>query len=120
MEGLSEGTIRTGTVSKRTYRFLQQTVLSLVAAPPRKWSYVKPIVVSIVFYCLLRMSAAAWLGRPLGTLPGGGILVQLLFYVPVVAIAVITFWHNHWIHRRKLSAWERRFMCQDCGMIFSM
>lgn len=117
-EGLSEGSIRIGRVSTRTYRLQQQTAMSWIAAPPRKWSYAKPILLWILFYCLFRLIAGAWLGPPVSAMPRSEVLIQTLFYCPILVIAAVTFWHNQWLYNEKLNNWKRQCMCQQCGTIF--
>lgn len=119
-EGLSKGKISIGIFSTRTYKIQQQTELSKIAAPPRKWSYLKPIVLALLFYGLFRKIADAWFGHPLTDVSDGVILSQMLFCGPIVAIVIGTFWHNRRVYMRKLKNWERQFLCQQCGAIFSL
>jgi hypothetical protein len=91
-------------------RSTHESKLSKVAAPPKKWAIVKPLLYGVVgAFCLVLvpLKGQAW---------------NLLFAVCCVAVVVYllaALLHNMRRYPEALRSWESSFMCQRCGTIVS-
>lgn len=117
-EGISHGTVKVSGSFATGYA-VHQTGLSRIAAPPQKRGYGRPILLTILLYILLRVLLDWLIGfRSLQKIPGNEIVMQLLFWGPIIAIVVMRFRYNHSTYPEKFRDWQNRFMCQRCGIIF--
>lgn len=107
-------------VGGATTKGTQQTEISKVLAPPRKWSYLKLLGWSIlvffsvgwiVFYVnAITRNSSSFYSLPLtiyGVLSAG--IFVFLFLV---------YWrHNYFTFQRQYARWDRSFICQRCGKV---
>lgn len=49
---------------------------------------------------------------------GDDIVFAVIFFAPIVVIVLLIFRHNRSTYRERLREWERRYVCQDCGVVF--
>jgi hypothetical protein len=94
------------------------TQLSRVLSPPRKWSYVRLILGSLVvtlapFFAYVVFVASS--PPPVSTLP----MKMYVFVAPFVfLVLVFLVWrHNHLRFPREYAQWNRSFICQRCGAV---
>jgi len=107
-------------VGRATTKGTQQTEVSKVLTPPKKWSYVKLFGRSvlvflsvgwIVFYVhTVETNSSSVLSLPLG--------IYGILGIGIVAGVCILFWkHNHTTYPRQFAQWEQSFICQRCGTV---
>jgi len=105
-------------VGKAVTQGVHWTQLSKVLSPPRKWSYVRLILGSLVVtlaalfaYVIFVASSAP----PVTTLP----LKMYVFLAPVVflVLAFAVWRHNHLKFPQEYERWDRSFICQRCGAV---
>jgi hypothetical protein len=108
------GFVLGGTTAKGTH----QSELSVLLAPPEKWSYLRLI---------FRFSIAVFVGflayvifvivstPPVSSLP----IKLLVFLAPIAfcALVFLTWRHNNLIYPPRFVRWDRSFICQRCGAV---
>src|ERR1700730_9909048 len=103
-------------VGRATTRGTHQTELSRQLSPPRKWSYLKLIVWSVVFSLVaLVVYVRSVMAEPA---PASSLPVRLyaLFSPMVFLVLLALYWrHNHSTHSRQYALWDRSFVCERCG-----
>jgi hypothetical protein len=97
---------------------VQQTELSKVLSPPRKWSYVRLIFGSLVVTLAALFAYVVFVASsapPVSTLP----MKMYVLLAPVgFLVLVFLFWrHNHVRFPQEYAQWNRSFMCQRCGTV---
>jgi hypothetical protein len=107
-------------VSRGTTKGTQQTEISRVLAPPRRWSYLKLIgravlvflsVGWIVFY----VNTVAKNSSPVASVP---LTVYSLLSAGVfVALFLVYAKHNQSTYPRQFAKWDRSFICERCGTV---
>jgi hypothetical protein len=105
-------------VGKAVTQGVHWTQVSKLLGPPRKWSYVRLILGSLVVTLAALFAYVVFVASgtpPVSTLP----LKLYVFLAPVVFLA-LTFavWrHNHLRFPREYAQWNRSFICQRCGAV---
>jgi hypothetical protein len=94
------------------------TQLSKVLSPPRKWSYVKLVLGSLVVALAALFAYVIFVASsppPVSTLP----LKMYVFLAPVVflVLAFAVWRHNHLRFPKEYAQWDRSFICQRCGAV---
>jgi hypothetical protein len=94
------------------------TQLSKRLSPPRKWSYVRLILGSVVVTLAALFAYVVFVASsppPVTTLP----LKMYVSLAPVVflALAFAVWRHNHLRFPREYARWNRSFICQRCGAV---
>jgi hypothetical protein len=94
------------------------THLSKVLSPPRKWSYVRLILGSLVVTLAAVFAYIVFVASsppPVSTLP----LKMYVFLAPVgfLVLAFAVWRHNHLRFPKEYAQWERSFICQRCGAV---
>jgi hypothetical protein len=94
------------------------TQLSNVLSPPRKWSYARLILGSLIVTLAALFAYVIFVASstpPVSTLP-----LKLYVFPAFVVFLVLAFavWrHNHLKFPRDYGRWERSFICQRCGAV---
>lgn len=107
-------------VGSGTTKGIQQTAISRMVAPPRKWSYKR-----LVGWSVLGFLAAGWIvfyantvvtnSQTVSSVP---LTVYTVLAVCAFAGAFAGFWrHNHSIYPREFARWERSYVCGRCGTV---
>lgn len=107
-------------VGSGTTKGIQQTAISRMVTPPRKWSYKR-----LVGWSVLGFLAAGWIVFYANTVVTNS---QTVSSVPLTVYAVLAvcafagafagFWrHNHSIYPREFARWERSYVCGRCGTV---
>jgi fatty acid desaturase len=94
------------------------TQLSKVLRPPRKWSYVRLILGSIVATVAATFAYIVFVAS--GTPPVSTLPLKLYVFLAPMVFLVLTFavWrHNHLKFPREYARWDRSFICQRCGAV---
>jgi hypothetical protein len=94
------------------------TELSKVLSPPRKWSYMRLILGSLMVTLAALFAYVVFVAStrpPVSTLP----LKMYVFLAPVVflVLAFAAWRHNHLAFPREYARWDRSFICQRCGAV---
>jgi hypothetical protein len=94
------------------------TRLSKVLSPPRKWSYVRLILGSLVVTVVALFAYVVFVASnppPVTTLP----LKMYIFLTPLVflALAFAVWRHNHRRFPKEYAQWNCSFICQRCGAV---
>ena len=94
------------------------TQLSKVLSPPRKWSYVRLILGSLIVTLAALFAYVVFVTSsppPVTTLP----LKLYVFLAPLVflALAFAVWRHNHLGFAKEYAQWNRSFICQRCGAV---
>jgi hypothetical protein len=94
------------------------TQLSKLLIPPRKWSYVRLILGSLVVTLGALFAYVIFVASsppPVTTLP----MKMYVFVAPVLfLLLVFLFWtHNHLRFPQEYARWDRSFICQRCGAV---
>ena len=94
------------------------TQLSKLLSPPRKWSYVRLILGSLVVTLAALFAYVVFVASsppPVSTLP----LKMYVFLAPVIfLVLVFLLWrHNHLRFPQEYARWNRSFICQRCGAV---
>lgn len=97
---------------------VQWTQLSNVISPPRKWSYVRLIVGSLVVTLAALFAYVVFVASsspPVSTFP----MKMYVFLSPVVflVLAFAVWRHNRLRFPQEFARWERSFICQRCGAV---
>jgi hypothetical protein len=105
-------------VGKAVTQGVHWTQLSQVLSPPRKWSYVRLILGSLVVTLAALFAYVIFVASsppPVSTLP----LKMYVFLAPVVFLvfAFAVWRHNHLTFPREYARWDRSFICQRCGAV---
>jgi len=94
------------------------TQLSKVLSPPRKRSYVRLILGSLVVTLAALFAYVVFVASsppPVSTLP----MKMYVFVAPIVfLILIVSVWrHNHLRFPREYARWDRSFICQRCAAV---
>src|SRR3984885_10083168 len=94
------------------------TQLSKVLSPPRKWSYVRLFLGSLVGTLAALFAYVIFVASsppPVSTLP----MKMYVFLAPVIflVLAFAVWRHNHLRFPREYARWDRSFICQRCGAV---
>jgi hypothetical protein len=105
-------------VGRAVTRGIQQTELSKALSPPRKWSYLKLILRSMVVTACALGAYVVFVASstpPVSTLP----LKLYVFLAPVIfALVALAVWrHNRLVYPLRYAKWDRSFLCQRCGTV---
>jgi hypothetical protein len=105
-------------VGKAVTQGVHWTQLANVISPPRKWSYVRLILGSVVVTLAALFAYVVFVASsppPVTTLP----LKMYVFLAPVVflVLALAVWRHNHLRFPREYARWDRSFICQTCGAV---
>ena len=105
-------------VGKAVTQGVHWTQLSTVLSPPRKWSFVRLILESLVVTLAALFAYVIFVASsppPVSTLP----LKMYVFLAPVVFLVLaLTVWrHNHLRFPKEYARWDRSFICQRCGAV---
>ena len=103
-------------VGRAITRGTYQTELSRQLSPPRKWSYLKLVVWSVVFSLVaLVVFVRSVMAEPA---PASSLPVRLYaLFSPMVFLTLLAlYWrHNHSTYSRQYALWDRSFVCERCG-----
>jgi hypothetical protein len=95
-----------------------ETALSKRLSPPKKWSYLKPLVglgvlsfVALVVYIHSVMSSTSTASSVPVKLYG--VIVSCVF----AFLVLVTWRHNHSTFPRECAEWDRSLICQRCGAV---
>lgn len=105
-------------VGRATTQGVHWTQLSQVLSPPRKWSYVRLILGSLIVTLAALFAYVVFVASsppPVTTLP----LKMYVFLAPLVFLAVaFAVWrHNHLRFPKEYAQWNRSLICQRCGAV---
>ncbi len=105
-------------VGKSVTQGVHWTPLSNVLSPPRKWSYARLILGSLVVTLTALFAYVIFVASsspPVSTFP----MKTYVFLAPVVFLVfVFLFWrHNHIRFPREYARWNGSFICQRCGAV---
>jgi hypothetical protein len=97
---------------------VQQTELSRRLRPPKKWSYAKLVlwaglvsIVSLVLCVHVVMASSTTVSSlPIITVGAAGLMAFLV-------LLFVTWRHNQLVYPRRLTEWQRLFICQRCAGI---
>jgi hypothetical protein len=94
------------------------TQLSKRLSPPRKWSYVRLILGSLVVTLAALFAYVIFVASsppPVSTFP----MKMYVFFSPLVflALAFAVWRHNHLRFPKEYAQWNRSFICQRCGAV---
>jgi hypothetical protein len=94
------------------------TQLSKLLGPPRKWSYGRLLLGSVVVTLAALFAYVIFVASsppPVTTLP----LKMYVFLAPVVflVLAFAVWRHNYLRFPRQFAQWNRSFICQRCGAV---
>ncbi len=105
-------------VGRATTQGSQQSALSTLLSPPKKWSYVKLVVgfaalsfVALVIYIHGVMASSSISS----SLPVK--LYALIASCVFGFLGLLTWRHNHSVYARQMEEWERSFLCARCGTV---
>ncbi len=133
LEGLQRVNTRTGirgvvvgtdgpdlVVGRAATKGTQQTEISKVLAPPKKWSVGKLFRWSILVFL-----SVGWLifyvnttirnASSVSSVPLG--IYSVLFAVVFVVLFLAYWSHNHTTYPQQYAQWDRSFICQHCGTV---
>lgn len=105
-------------VGRATTKGTQQTNVSKVLTPPKKWSYRK-----LVGWSVLVFLSVAWIVFYVNTItknsssvPSVPLAVYSLFSAGVFIVLFLICWrHNHSTYPGQCARWNRSFICERCG-----
>jgi hypothetical protein len=105
-------------VGKAATQGVHWTQLSKLLSPPRKWSYVRLILGSLVVTLAALFAYILFVASsppPVTTLP----LKMYVFLAPVVflVLAFAVWRHNHLTFPKEYARWDQSFVCQRCGAV---
>jgi hypothetical protein len=105
-------------VGKAVTQGVHWTQLSKVLSPPRKWSYVRLFLGSLVVTLVALFAYVIFVASsppPVTTLP----LKMYVFLSPVVflVLAFAVWRHNHLRFPKEYARWDCSFICQRCGAV---
>lgn len=105
-------------VGKAVTQGVHWTQLSKVLSPPRKWSYARLILGSVVVTLAALFAYVIFVASsppPVSTFP----MKMYVFLAPVVFLVLaFAMWrHNHLTFPREYARWDRSFICQRCGAV---
>lgn len=109
--GVSRGVVLSGSglgVFRGRRRSKHESKLSKLAAPPKKWLLLKPLlygIAGVLVFPLVRVSRHAWDALFLG------------YCAAVILYLAGAFFYNVFRYPKALREWESLFMCQRCGQI---
>jgi hypothetical protein len=93
------------------FRGTSQSRLSKMTGPPKKMPYAVPTVLWLLgFFILMAFDGRGKLSWVMGMLS-----VVYVFLLPAWLLASLSY--NFFICPRKYRNWERKFMCQRCGIV---
>jgi hypothetical protein len=97
---------------------VHRTQLSKLLSPPKKWSYVRLFVGSLVVTFAALFAYVVFVASsppPVSTLP----LKMYVFLAPVIFLVLaFLFWrHNRLRFPQEYARWDRSFICQRCGAV---
>ena len=107
-------------VGRATTQASHQSALSKQLSPPAKWSYLK-----VVSWSILAFLCVGWIVFYVNTVTTNSSTVAsppLTFFV-LISAAIFAFVlflvrkHNHTSYQKRLSDWDRSFICERCGAI---
>lgn len=107
-------------VGRATNTGTQQTELSKILSPPKKWSYRKLLRYSVLGFIVgswgvISLRATMTQSRSVISLP---LLAFALLCLSVLGVLAILFWkHNHSTYRDEYARWNRSFVCNRCGAV---
>lgn len=88
-----------------------QTALSKRTAPPRKYSYIKPLLIGLLASFIADIALTSlnipWLGYAVLAVVSGGLLYRSYLYN-----------HNQW--PALYNSWSNSFICHKCGAIYEV
>jgi len=107
-------------VGRATTEGIQQTDISKMLTPPKKWSYRR-----LFGWSLLAFLSVGWIvfyvntittnSSTLSSLP----LAMYIVFSASVCVCLLVAWskHNYSTYRRQRAQWDRSFICKRCGAI---
>jgi hypothetical protein len=107
-------------VGRATTKGTQQTEISKVLTPPKKWSYGKFLGWSLVLFL-----SVGWIVFYVNTITKNSstvssmpLTIYTVLSAGVFVLLVVLFWkHNHSTYPRQYAKWDRSFICQRCGAV---
>jgi hypothetical protein len=105
-------------VGRAVTQGVHRTELSKVLSPPKKWSYVRLILGSLIVTLAALFGYVVFVASsppPVSTFP----MKIYVFLAPVVflVLAFAVWRHNHLRFPREYARWSRSFICQRCGAV---
>jgi hypothetical protein len=105
-------------VGRAVTQGIHWTQLSKLLSPPRKWSYARLSLGSVVVTVAALLAYIVFVASnppPVSTLP----LKMYVFLAPVIfLVLVFLLWrHNHLRFPGEYARWDRSFICQRCGAV---
>ena len=91
------------------YRGANHSLLSKMAAPPRKAPYVAPVVLWLMGFFIVM----AFAGRGKVSWMMGALAVGYLVVLPGWLLAALLY--NLFVRPKKYKDWDEEFICQRCG-----
>lgn len=107
-------------VGRATNTGTQQTELSKILSPPKKWSYRKLLRYSVLGFIVgswgvISLHATMTQSRSVISLP---LLAFTAICLVVLAALSIAFWkHNHSVYQAEYARWNKSFVCNRCGAV---
>jgi hypothetical protein len=107
-------------VGRATTKGIQQTEISKMLSPPKKWSYLKLLGWSLLVFLsvgwiVFYMNAIAMNSTSVSSVP---LTIYVVIYAGVFAAIVVLFSkHNHSTFPRQFAQWDRSFVCKRCGIV---
>ena len=107
-------------VGRATTKGTQQTEISKVLTPPKKWSYLKLFGWSVLVFL-----SVGWIvfyvntiTRNASSISSVPLTIYVLFSAAVCAAVFLVYWrHNHSTYPRQYEQWDQSFLCQRCGAV---
>lgn len=107
-------------VGRATTKGTQQTEISKVLTPPKKWSYLK-----VIGWSALVFLSAGWIVFYVNTIIRNGssvssfpLTIYAVFAAGVFVVLFLIYWkHNHTSYPRDYAQWNRSFICERCGTV---
>lgn len=107
-------------VGRATTKGTQQTEISKVLTPPKKWSYSKLFGWSVLLFL-----SVGWIVFYVNTITTSAssvssvpLTIYVLFSAAIVVAVFLAYCkHNHSTYPRQYERWDRSFLCQRCGTV---
>ena len=107
-------------VGRATTKGMQQTGISKVLSPPKKWSYVK-----LFGWLALVFLSVGWIVFYVNTITKNSssvssfpLTIYGLLSVGVFVVLFLIYWnHNHSTYPGQYARWNRSFICERCGAV---
>jgi len=107
-------------VGRATTKGIQQTQISKVLTPPKKWSYLK-----LVGWSALVFLPVGWIVFYVNTITTNAssissvpLTIYAVLFAGLFVVLFLLYWnHNHTSYPREYAQWNRSFIFERCGTV---